>query len=118
MTHIDLLSPKMEWAPPYNWLRPVRVKEQQIDQAAAAVREQLGEYLVGVVPVCVVPDKVYGIEEWFLPALTELLDHGHAVAFLRCLRAETDTGKVRKVFSQLLAAAKEAAKVVWEAAKR
>jgi predicted GTPase len=114
MTHIDLLSPKMEWAPPYNWLKPARVKEQQINQAAAAIREQLGDYLVGVVPVCTQPDKVYGIQEWFLPALTELLDQGHAVAFLRCLTAELDTGKVRKVFSQLLAAGKEAAKVVWQ----
>jgi predicted GTPase len=118
MTHIDLLSPKMEWAPPYNWLKPVRIKEQQIDQAAAAVREQLGAYLVGVVPVSAAPGKVYGIEEWFLPALAELLDQGHAVAFLRCLRAEMDTGKVRKVFSQLLASAKEAAKVVWRLATK
>jgi hypothetical protein len=42
--------------------------------------------------------KVYGIEEWFLPALAELLDEGRAVALLRCLRAEIDTGKARKVF--------------------
>jgi predicted GTPase len=116
LTHIDLLSPKMEWAPPYNLQKPARVKEQQIDQAVAAVREQLGEYLAGVVPVCTAAGKVYGIEEWFLPALAKLLDQAHAVAFLRCLRAEIDTGKVRKVFSQLLAAGKEAAKIVWQAA--
>jgi predicted GTPase len=118
LTHIDLLSPKMEWAPPYDWQKPVRTKEQQIDQAVATVREQLGEALVGVVPVCASAGKVYGVEEWFLPALAELLDQAHAVAFLRCLRAETDTGKVRKVFHQLLAAGKEMVKLVWEAKVR
>jgi predicted GTPase len=118
MTHIDLLSPKMEWAPPYHIQRPVRLKEKQIAEAVDAAREQLGKWLVGVVPVCCVPEKVYGIDQWFLPALAELLDQAHAVAFLRCLRAETDLGKVKKVFHQLLAAGKEAVRVLWEANAR
>src|SRR5262249_2648974 len=114
VTHIDLLSPAMEWAPPYDWQRPQRPKEHQIAQALAAVQEQLGDYLLGAVPVCVAPGKVYGIEEWFMPALTEFLDEAHAVALLRCLKAEFDAAKVRKVFQQLLAAGKEAVKVLWK----
>jgi hypothetical protein len=47
-----------------------------------------------------------------------LLDEVHAVALLRCLRAEIDTGKVRKVFQQLAAAGKELVRVVWDAAVR
>ena len=43
-----------------------------------------------------------------------LLDQAHAVALLRCLRAEADTGKVRKVFHQLLSAGKQAVKVLWQ----
>jgi predicted GTPase len=114
LTHIDLLSPAMEWAPPYDWQHPLRPKEHQIQQAVAAVQEQLGEYLTGVVPVCAAPGKVYGIEDWLLPALTELLDEAHAVGLLRCLKAEFDLVKVRKVFSQLLAAGKQAVKVFWK----
>jgi predicted GTPase len=114
LTHIDLLSPKMEWAPPYDWRHPQRIKEQQIAEAVAAVREPLGEYLAGVVPVCTAPGKEYGVDEWFLPAVAELLDQAHAVAFLRCLRAEADTGKVKRVFYQLLSAGKELAKAVWQ----
>lgn len=114
LTHIDLLSPAMEWAPPYDWQRPQRTKEQQISQAVAAVREQLGAHLVGVVPVCAASGKVYGVNEWLLPALTRLFDEAHAIAFLRCLRAEADTGKVRKVFEQLLAASMTAVNVLWE----
>jgi predicted GTPase len=113
MTHIDLLSPAMEWQPPYNWPEPRRPKEEQIKQARDALREQLGEYLVGIVPLCTAPGKGYGIQEWLLPTLAELLDEAHAVALLRCLRAEADSGKVRKVFLQLIQAGAQAAKVLW-----
>jgi predicted GTPase len=115
LTHIDLLSPAMDWSPPYDWERPQRPKEKAIDAAAAAVREQLGQYLVGVVPVCVAEGKVYGVEEWLLPALTEMLDEAHAVGLLRVLRLEFDAEKVRKVFRQMRAVATEAGKMLWRA---
>jgi predicted GTPase len=114
LTHIDLLRPSLEWSPPYDWQKPQRPKEHQIQEAVATAQEQLGKYLVGVVPVCVAPGKVYGVEEWLLPALAELLDQAHAVALLRCLRAEADTGKVRKVLSQMVAAGKELARALWQ----
>jgi predicted GTPase len=115
LTHVDLLSPAMDWSPPYNWERPQRPKEKSIDAAAAAVREQLGEYLVGVVPVCTAEGKVYGIEEWLLPALTDMLDEAHAVGLLRVLRIEFDAEKVRKVFRQMKATAREAGQLLWRA---
>lgn len=118
LTHIDLLSPMMEWSPPYNVDNPQRPKEKQIVEAVAAVRDQLGEYLAGVVPVCTAPDKVYGVEEWLLPANVELLDQARAVALLRCLKAEADTGKIRKVFSQLLAAGKEGFRILGQAVRK
>jgi uncharacterized protein len=113
LTHIDLLSPAMDWSPPYNWEQPQRPKEKSIDAAAAAVREQLGEYLVGVVPICAAAGKVYGVEEWLLPALAELLDEAHAVGLLRVLRLEFDAEKVRKVFRQMKTVALEAGKLLW-----
>ncbi len=114
MTHMDLLSPKMEWTPPYDWQHPQRLKEKQIAEALAAVQEQLGDYLAGAVPVCLAPGKVYGVQEFLLPALMELMDQAHGIAFLRCLRAERDTRKVRRVFQQLVAAGKEIVKVLWQ----
>jgi predicted GTPase len=118
MTHIDLLAPAMEWAPPYNWLQPQRLKEQRIQQAWAAVRDQLGDYLAGCVPVCAAPGKVYGIGEWLLPTTVELLDEAHAVALLRCLQAEKDVGKVRKVFHQLVAAGALLVQQLWQGQRR
>jgi predicted GTPase len=107
LTHIDLLTPALEWEPPYNWQEPKRLKEQQIDQAVQAAREQFGTFLAGVVPVCTASGKAYGIQEWLLPAVSQLLDQAHAVAMLRCLRNEADARKIRKVFDQLLAAGRE-----------
>jgi predicted GTPase len=114
VTHIDLLSPALQWSPPYDWRQPTRPKEENIQQALTAVWEQVGDYAAGVVPVCTAPGKVYGIEEWLMPAVAEQLDEAHGVALLRCLRAEIDEDKVRKVFHQLLAAAKEAVRIVWQ----
>src|SRR5262249_28445414 len=101
-THIDLLSPAMDWTPPYNWQNPQRPKEKQIQEALTAVRDQLGDHLVGAVPLCTAPGKLYGIDEWFLPPLMELLGEARAVALLRCLRGEHDAGKVRRVVEQAL----------------
>ncbi|MBI3408543.1 MAG: GTPase domain-containing protein [Planctomycetes bacterium] len=106
VTHVDLLSPALEWAPPSDWQNPRRPKEREIHDAVAAVQEQLGSYLAGVIPVCTAPGKLYGIQEFLLPALVSMLDQAHAVAFLRCLKAEIDMGKIRKVFRQLAAAGK------------
>jgi hypothetical protein len=111
MTHIDLLSPSLEWAPPYDWVEPKRPKEHSIHDAWEALREQLGDRLVGIVPLCTEAGKVYGLDEWFLPTLAELLDEARAVAFLRCLRAEANAGKVRKVFRQLIEAGTHVARI-------
>jgi hypothetical protein len=118
LTHIDLLSPAMEWSPPYNWRQPRRPKEQNMAQAVAAVQGQLGDFLTAVVPVCALPGKTLGVEEDFLPALAGLLDEVHAVAFLRCLRAEIDANKMRKVFYQLLQAGKEGLRLALESMPR
>jgi predicted GTPase len=113
LTHIDLLTPALEWDPPYNWQSAKRTKEEQIQQAVLAVQDQLGEFLNGCVPLCTAVERVYGIEEWFLPALSELLDEARAVALLRCLRKETEADKFRRVIHQLKSAGAEAAKLIW-----
>jgi predicted GTPase len=118
LTHADLLSPALEWAPPYDWQRGQRLKEENIRGAVAAARDQLGERVGAVVPVCTAAGKVWNVEEGLLPAVMERLDEAHGVALLRCLRAEADTGKVRRVFGQLLGLAREAARGAWEQFQR
>jgi predicted GTPase len=114
LTHIDLLSPAMEWSPPYNWQSPTRPKEVNIHDALAATRKQLGDRLASIVPVCTAEGKVFGIDEALLPAVAGMLDEVHGVALLRCLKAEADRDRIRKVFHQMLAAGKEATRIAWE----
>jgi hypothetical protein len=115
VTHIDLLSPAMEWAPPYDWVHPQRPKENAIREAMSAAHDQLGDRVAGIVPACGAKGRVYGIDEAVLPAILDRLGDARGVALLRCLRDEADAGKVRRVFDQLAALGKEAAKAMWRA---
>jgi predicted GTPase len=116
MTHIDLLTPAMEWTPPYNWTKPERPKENQIRDAWSALHEQFGDHLTGIVPVCMAPAKVFGVKEALLPNLLSYLDEARAIAMLRCLHAEVNTGRARKVFQQLRETGAQAARILWESA--
>jgi uncharacterized protein len=121
LTHVDLLSPAMEWAPPYDWQNPKRPKELQIQMALAAVHDHLGPYLTGCVPLCVAEGRVYGVQEWLLPTVVELLGEAQSVGLLRCLHAEADANKIRRVLQQLLAAGGQVAAVAlagYNASKR
>ena len=106
VTHIDLLTPAMEWSPPYNWRKPSKLKETNIAEATKAAGEQFGEEISGVVPVCSAENKLHGIQEELIPEMTELLGEARAVAFLRCVHGEVDERKVHTIFDQVLAVGK------------
>jgi predicted GTPase len=120
VTHIDLLSPAMEWWPPYDWRRPQRPKERSIHDAVQAVRTQLGRHLEGVpvVPVCTAAGKIYGIDEELLPVVATRLGEAQAVGLLRVLRSELDAGRARKVVRQLWEAGKQMAGLMGQALVR
>jgi predicted GTPase len=111
LTHVDLLTPAMEWSPPYDWAGGTRLKERSIADAVAAARDSFPD-AVGVVPVCTAEGKLWGINEELLPAVVGLLGEAKAVALLRCLHAEADEGKVKKVFAQLWAAGRKAVELL------
>src|SRR5262249_28643388 len=104
MTHVDLLSPQMEWAPPYDWRTGTRTKEVQMAEASDVAREQFGLRVASVVPVCAAEGRVFNVEEELLPALLKQLDEARGVSLLRTLHAEADAAKVRRVFEQVKAA--------------
>jgi uncharacterized protein len=118
VTHIDLLSPAMEWSPPYNWREPNRQKEIQINQALAAARKQFADRLAIIVPACTAPGKVFGIDEAVLPAIVERLGEARSVGLLRCLKAEADSGKIKRIFNQLRELGCEVARVAWAGSAR
>src|SRR5262245_1101706 len=107
LTHVDLLTPAMEWAPPYDWAGGTRTKERSMAEAVAAAKESFPA-VNGLVPCCTAEGKVWGVEEELLPEIVALLGEAKAVSLLRCLHAEADEGKVKKVFGQLWAAGRKA----------
>jgi uncharacterized protein len=107
LTHVDLLTPAMEWAPPYDWIGGTRPKERSVADAVAAAKESFPD-VNGLVPCCVAEGKVWGVSEELLPEVVALLGEAKAVSLLRCLHAEADEGKVKKVFGQLWAAGRKA----------
>lgn len=109
ITHIDGLSPVLEFAPPYDWQHPQRPKEKSIRGAVDYNRELFGNLVRGVIPCCTdVPRKrVYGVEEWLVPAMAGSLSESRAVALVRTLHSRMDTGKFRQVLSQVTAVGKE-----------
>lgn len=107
LTHVDLLTPAMEWAPPYHWMDGTRLKEKSMAEAVATARESFPE-VAGVVPACTAAGKEWNLSEELLPEIVALLGEAKSVALLRCLHAEADEGKIKKVFSQLWAVGRKA----------
>ena len=108
MTHIDLLSPSLEWQPPYaGWLQesPKRPKEQMIREAVLSVKETLQPPLAGIVPVCTAAGKIYGIREFLWPALIELLPEAHARRINEALLSEGTADRWRQLWSQVVTSA-------------
>jgi GTPase Era involved in 16S rRNA processing len=118
LTHIDLLSPALEWSPPYDWRHPSRPKEQSIQDAMAEAQKQLGRQAEVVVPVCAAAAKVCGVAEELLPLIVGRLDEAHGVGMLRCLMAEANTGTVRVILRQLVELAKRLVPVALETLAR
>lgn len=115
LTHIDQLSPSLEWTPPYDgWVRPrsKRPKERSIREAVLAVRELLGQRVDGIVPACTDIDhhREYGINEWVVPAIMTLLPQAKAKQLLDVLYDERDRGRVSQLLTQLWSAASTLAK--------
>ena len=103
VTHVDLLRPVLEWAPPYEWREPSRPKEQAMHDAVAYVRELFGSSLATVVPVCsdVAKDRAWGIPEELMPALISILGEAQSGALLRAYEQDLDRDRIKTLLKQL-----------------
>ena len=64
------------------------------------------------------PGKTWGIEEEVLPAVATQVEEARGIALLRCLKAEADRDKVKRVFRQMYEAGKAAAVIAWDLLKQ
>lgn len=86
LTHIDLLRPHRIWAPPYNIVRPDSPKAQAIHDAVHAVAADLRLSPELMVPVSLLPERLYNLEEALVPLLIQNLPDAKRVLLLRSLK--------------------------------
>jgi uncharacterized protein len=114
VNQIDLLSPKAEWSPPYHWQTGSRPKEATIRDCVAAVREQLGNRVVEIVPLCARMGEAFGIQEGLIPAIALQLDEARGAAMLKAFHAESQADQFKRLGKQLVAGGKKAIGILWE----
>ncbi len=114
LTHIDQLTPAMEWSPPYDWKAGGKLKEKSIREAVAAVKELFGAKVVEVVPVCGMVGKEYGVRDSLVPEVARHLDDARGVGLLRALHLEGLIDHTKKAFGQVVNAGKEILKQVFK----
>jgi len=86
LTHIDLLRPSREWSPPYNVLVPDSPKARSIRGGIDAVAADLGLSPQFAVPVCLLPERLYNVEEALAPLLLQIVPEAKCVLLLRSLK--------------------------------
>ena len=86
LTHIDMLRPRREWTPPYNIVSPNTAKAHAIRDAMQAVATELQLAPELIVPVCLLPERLYNVEEALVPLLIQVLPDAKRVLLLRSLK--------------------------------
>ena len=104
LTHIDRLRPCQEWNPPYRLDPAEGPKAEQIADAIEAVAADLALPPADVVPVCLLPERMYNVEEALVPAMLERLPAALRVKYVRCLRQRRDEEYWRRLWQQTVAA--------------
>jgi hypothetical protein len=118
LTHTDLLSPVMEWQPPYNWQTGSRPKEVQMREAATLAQDSVGPRVEGFVPVCTAAGKEWNVRDGLTELMAAAMDDARGTALLKMFHREGRAGAGRKAVDQLLSAGREALRILWESSKR
>jgi len=90
LTHIDLLRPPLAWSPPYDIVAPTSPKARSIRGALEAVASDLGIAPSDIAPLCLLPERLYNVEEALLPLLAQVLPEAKRVLLLRSLKTRRD----------------------------
>ncbi len=104
LTHIDRLRPLQEWDPPYRLDPAEGLKAEQIVAAIEAVAADLAVPPADVIPVCLLPGRMYNVEEALVPAILECLPVAQRVKYARCLRQQRDEEYWRQLWRQTMGA--------------
>ena len=101
VNQVDLLSPKAEWKPPYNWKDGTRPKEANIRECLGVVKEQFGPLAAAIVPTCARSGETFGIVDGVVTAIVLHLDHARGAAILKAFEAATTERPIGQVVDQV-----------------
>jgi predicted GTPase len=118
VNQVDLLSPKAEWRPPYDWRAGNRPKEANIRECVAAVREQVGPRASEVVPVCGRQGETWGITDGLVPVVAAHLDDARGSAVLRMFDAEGSADQFKRLGRQIVEGGKQALNILLQNLKK
>lgn len=111
VTHIDQLRPWQEWNPPYDLVHPSGTKAQNILAVMQVIATDLNVAIENVVPVCLHPERLYNVEDGFMPAIMQSMTEAQRTKYQRCLRQFHDEEYWRKIWEQ----AKNSGRLLWRA---
>jgi uncharacterized protein len=111
INQVDLLSPKAEWKPPYNWKDGTRPKEMNIRECLEVVKEQIGTRAASVIPTCARHGETMGIVDGLVQAMVSYLDHARGAAILKAFEAASAERAVGQVVDQV----GNVAQLAWDA---
>jgi predicted GTPase len=111
VNQVDLLSPKAEWSPPYQWKTGTRPKEANIRECLEVVREQFGPRAAAIVPTCARHGETFGIVEGLVKEVGTHLDHARGAAILKAFDAAASERPIGQVVDQV----GNVAKLAWDA---
>lgn len=112
-SYADQLDHQTTWQPPYDWLNPESSTEQKIATSVNQLRAQFPG-AVAILPTCLLPGRIWGVNEYFTPLLTSLLPAAQGVALLGFLQADQQREPLTRVGEQLLNVGKSALANVWK----
>ena len=110
LTHIDVLRPRREWTPPYNIVSPDSAKAHTIRDALHAVSTDLRLPQELIVPVCLLPERLYNVEEALVPLLIQVLPDAKRTLLLRSLK----TLRQQEAWELLGRQARTAGRLLWQ----
>jgi predicted GTPase len=111
VNQVDLLSPKAEWKPPYNWKDGHRPKEVNMRECLGVVKEQFGARAASFIPTCARQGETFGILDGVVPAIVSYLDHARGAAILKAFEAASSERAIGQVVEQV----GNAAQLAWDA---
>lgn len=119
LSRIDLLSPKAEWQPPYDWQHGKKPKEQNIREAVLALQQLFATPAeLQVVPVCSHPERLFGVQPQLIDAVAQRLGQAKGTAVSRIIHDDSRQRPWGRVVDQVKNTGKLAAHILGRGFKR